>query len=82
MNMFVIPAGMMLGANVSFADWWIWNGIPVLLGNVIGGALFTGLLIYLAQNGFRASRPVPTVTVLSGHGEGAIAKTAIMEKSL
>lgn len=24
-NMFVIPMGMMLGAKISFADWWYWN---------------------------------------------------------
>jgi formate/nitrite transporter len=48
-NMFVIPAGMMLGAKVSFADWWLWNQIPVTVGNLIGGFLFTGLLLYLTQ---------------------------------
>ncbi|SET19593.1 formate/nitrite transporter family protein [Paenibacillus sp. NFR01] len=50
-NFFVIPAGMMLGAQVSFADWWVWNGIPVLLGNLAGGLLFTGLLLYLSHKG-------------------------------
>ena len=45
-NMFVIPAGMLLGADVSFADWWIWNQIPVLIGNVLGGFIFTGLALY------------------------------------
>lgn len=55
-NFFVIPAGMMLGANVSFADWWIWNGIPVLIGNFAGGLLFTGILLYLSQ---KASNPEP-----------------------
>lgn len=45
-NMFVVPAGMLLGANVSFADWWLWNQIPVTLGNVAGGFLFTGLALY------------------------------------
>ncbi|WP_123040339.1 formate/nitrite transporter family protein [Cohnella candidum] len=48
-NMFVIPTGMMLGADVSFGDWWLWNQIPVLFGNLIGGALFTGLLLYLSH---------------------------------
>lgn len=48
-NMFVIPAGMMLGAKVTLWDWWIWNQIPVLVGNFIGGALFTGILFYLSQ---------------------------------
>lgn len=51
-NMFVIPAGMMLGANVSLADWWLWNQIPVLIGNFLGGALFTGAMVYGSQHGF------------------------------
>lgn len=51
-NMFVIPAGMMLGADVSLGDWWLWNQIPVLIGNFIGGAVFTGFLYYFSQRGF------------------------------
>jgi formate/nitrite transporter len=49
-NMFVIPAGMMFGANVTVGSWLLWNQIPVLLGNFIGGALFTGLLFYLTHS--------------------------------
>ncbi|MBV61258.1 MAG: formate transporter [Nevskiales bacterium] len=48
-NMFLIPAGMLLGANVSAADWWLWNQIPVTLGNLAGGLLFTGMAIYLTH---------------------------------
>lgn len=47
-NMFVIPAGMLMGAKVSLADWWIWNQIPVTLGNIVGGALFTGMAMYFS----------------------------------
>lgn len=46
-NMFVIPTGMMLGAKVSLSDWWMWNQLPVTLGNFVGGFLFTGLALYL-----------------------------------
>jgi len=46
-NMFVIPTGMLLGAKVSVSDWWLWNQIPVTLGNLIGGFVFTGLALYL-----------------------------------
>jgi len=49
-NMFVIPAGMMLGADVTMADWWLWNQIPVTLGNLVGGFLFTGLALYLTHH--------------------------------
>lgn len=45
-NMFLIPTGMMLGAKVSVANWWLWNQIPVTLGNLAGGLLFTGLFLY------------------------------------
>ncbi|WP_341281495.1 formate/nitrite transporter family protein [Paenibacillus sp. FSL H8-0537] len=49
-NMFVIPAGMLFGAHVSFSDWWVWNQIPVLVGNFIGGAVFTGMMLYLSHS--------------------------------
>ena len=46
-NMFIIPTGMMLGAKVTLGDWWLWNQIPVTLGNIVGGFVFTGLALYL-----------------------------------
>jgi formate/nitrite transporter len=46
-NMFVIPTGIMLGAKVSILDWWLWNQIPVTLGNFVGGWLLVGLPLYL-----------------------------------
>jgi formate/nitrite transporter len=46
-NMFIIPTGMLLGAKVSVSDWWLWNQIPVTLGNLIGGFVFTGLALYV-----------------------------------
>lgn len=45
-NMFVIPTAMMLNADISFSDWWLWNQIPVTIGNILGGAVFTGGLLY------------------------------------
>src|SRR5690606_12735096 len=45
-NMFVIPTGMLLGANVSFSDWWLSNQLIVTAGNIVGGLLFTGLPLY------------------------------------
>jgi hypothetical protein len=44
--MFLIPVGMLLGADISVSTWWFWNQIPVTLGNLVGGMLFTGLAIY------------------------------------
>ena len=45
-NMFDIPAAMMLGAPITVGQWLIWNEIPVTIGNIIGGAIFTGLALY------------------------------------
>ncbi len=45
-NMFVIPAGMLLHAPVSIGNWWLWNQIPVTIGNILSGSLFTGLALY------------------------------------
>jgi formate transporter len=49
-NMFVIPAGMLFGAPVSVNQWWIWNQIPVTLGNFFSGALLTGLALYVTNS--------------------------------
>ena len=56
-NMFVIPAGMLMGAKVSIADWWLWNEIPVTLGNLVGGLLFTGLALYVTYGRDEAAVP-------------------------
>ncbi|MFV0415595.1 MAG: formate/nitrite transporter family protein [Chthoniobacterales bacterium] len=46
-NMFMIPAGMLFGADISISQWWLWNQIPVTIGNFLGGFIFTGLALYL-----------------------------------
>ncbi len=55
-NHFTIPAGMMLGADVTVTDWLLWNQIPVHVGNFIGGSTLTGLGVYFAQRD-RVGRP-------------------------
>jgi len=47
-NMFVIPAGIFLGAPVHVSTWWFWNQIPVTLGNIAAGVCFTGAALALA----------------------------------
>jgi formate/nitrite transporter len=45
-NMFLFPSGLLLGGNFSVMDYFIWNEIPTVLGNLIGGLAFTGLTLY------------------------------------
>jgi formate/nitrite transporter FocA (FNT family) len=48
-NMFVIPAGMLLGVEVTWQDWWMTNHLPATLGNIIGGFIFTALALYITH---------------------------------
>lgn len=57
-NMFVIPTGMLMGAKISLAEWWLWNQIPVTLGNLVGGFIFTGLALYMTHRP-RVAAPAP-----------------------
>lgn len=49
-NMFLIPTGMWMGAPISYRDWWLWNQIPVTLGNLVGGLVFVGLPMLWMSN--------------------------------
>jgi len=61
-NMFVIPTGMLLGAKISVSDWWLWNQIPVTLGNLVGGFVFTGLALYATYRPDHAPIAASTVS--------------------
>jgi formate/nitrite transporter FocA (FNT family) len=45
-NMFLFPSGIMLGGEFTWADYFIYNEIPVVLGNLVGGLTFVGGMIY------------------------------------
>src|SRR5881275_2941290 len=48
-NMFLFPSGLMLHAKFSIMDYFIWNEIPTVLGNLVGGLAFTGLTLYTTR---------------------------------
>ncbi|QFR50313.1 formate/nitrite transporter family protein [Sulfurimonas lithotrophica] len=45
-NMFLFPFSMILGGDFTVMDYLIWNELPTVLGNLIGGLAFTGLTLY------------------------------------
>lgn len=55
-NMSLFPLGLTLGAKATIGDWLLWNEVPVTVGNLVGGFLFTGLALYVsyARTGVRA----------------------------
>ena len=41
-----VPKAPQLGAKFTIMDYLIWNEIPTVLGNLVGGLAFTGLTLY------------------------------------
>ncbi len=64
-NMFIIPAGMWLGAPVSLSDWWLWNQLPVTLGNLAGGFLFVGLPMLWLRAPKRTTGVTPALAMIA-----------------
>ena len=48
-NMYIFPTALLLNAEFSVADYHLWNELPVMLGNLVGGLLLTGLPLYYAH---------------------------------
>jgi formate/nitrite transporter len=49
-NMFLFPSGIMLGGQFSFWDYMVWNEIPTVIGNLVGGLTFVGLTLYATHS--------------------------------
>ena len=58
-NMFLFPSALMMGGNFSVLDYFIWNEIPTVIGNLVGGFAFVGLTLYSTHVRTGAKRPQP-----------------------
>jgi formate transporter len=59
-NMYIIPQGMILGADITVGEF-IWNNlIPVTIGNIISGILFVGLPFYFLNTKKISNGPIVT----------------------
>ncbi len=45
-NMFLFPSGLLLGGQFTIMDYLLWNEIPTVVGNLVGGVTFVGAMIY------------------------------------
>jgi len=61
-NMFLFPIGLMLGGNFTVVDYLVWNEIPTVLGNLVGGLVFVGLTLYFTHAGPAGTRGEPSST--------------------
>ncbi|MQA35643.1 formate/nitrite transporter family protein, partial [Modestobacter roseus] len=55
-NMFLFPSGLLLGGDFSIGDYLVWNEIPTVVGNLVGGLAFVGLTLYATHARTGASR--------------------------
>ena len=65
-NMFLFPAALLMGGKLSVLDYMIWNAIPTLLGNIVGGLAFTGLMLYSTHVRTGAPRNAAVVSPVGG----------------
>ncbi len=59
-NMFLFPSALIMGGKFSLWDYFMWNEIPTVLGNMVGGITFTGLTLYSTHVRTAPSRKVAT----------------------
>ncbi|WP_166267890.1 formate/nitrite transporter family protein [Marinobacter caseinilyticus] len=64
-NMFLFPSGIIMGGNFSVMDYLVWNEIPTVLGNLVGGLAFTGLTLYTTHVRTAAKRKVASSSAQS-----------------
>jgi len=57
-NMFLFPSGIMLGGQFTWADYFLYNEIPTVIGNLVGGLTFVGGVIYSTHFKTSPSRQV------------------------
>ncbi|WP_306359464.1 formate/nitrite transporter family protein [Nocardia sp. CC227C] len=57
-NMFLFPSGLLLGGDFSIGDYLLWNEIPTVVGNLVGGLAFVGLTLYATHRRTAAPKPV------------------------
>ena len=56
-NMFLFPIGLMMGGEFTLYQYIMWNEIPTVLGNLVGGLTLVGLVLYTTH-----VRPQPKKT--------------------
>ena len=75
-NMFVIPSGMIFGAPISVGQFLLYNLLPVTLGNLFAGALFTGVALYTTYPSAPLHPAVPAQLTAPAQAESAFSPAA------
>jgi formate/nitrite transporter len=49
-NMFLFPFSIIMGGNFTVVDYIVWNELPTIIGNLLGGLIFTVLTLYATHH--------------------------------
>jgi len=60
-NMFLFPVGILIGAEFTWANYFFFNEIPTVVGNLVGGLVFVGTVIFVAH--YKESGQLPDGTL-------------------
>ena len=64
-NMFLFPFSMIMGGGFTVSEYLIWNELPTVLGNLVGGLVFVALPLYYTHvrtSPERSLRPKPSLS--------------------
>ncbi len=61
-NMFLFPFSMIMGGDFTVMDYLIWNELPTVLGNLVGGFVFVALPLYYTHVKTSPNRAIKNVT--------------------
>ncbi len=64
-NMFLFPFSMIMGGDFTFMDYIVWNELPTVLGNLVGGLCFVGLPLYYTHVRTSAQRKVSVAPMVN-----------------
>lgn len=79
-NMFLFPSGLLLGGDFTFGDYMLWNEIPTVVGNLVGGLLFVGLALYSTHIRTQPRIDSPSRQVGSVREAGPVPKGELVAK--
>lgn len=67
-NMFIFPAAIFAGADITWSDFMLHNLTPVVMGNIVGGVFIVGML-YWYSAGLPVEKPIARLgSLVGGHG--------------
>ncbi len=76
-NMFLFPFSMIMGGDFTFMQYIVWNELPTVLGNLVGGFALVGLPLYFthvrtSQERILKHRPAPQAPAPNGGASDAV----------